>query len=116
MQTNAVNLLQVNHQQYHHEIDVSEHTISNMKKIHTNKYIKHDPSESLTTSMREKRINKYENAHVQAVAIEFPRRQEREPSASRRFVRLFVWTIKGQDKASNSQLCVKLRVNKRVMV
>ena len=40
--------------------------------------------------MREKGTDKYENAHMQAVAIEFSRRRECEPYASRTFVRLFV--------------------------
>ena len=58
------------------EINVSEHTTSNVNKIHTNKYIEHDPSEPITTSMRQKGTNKYENAHTQRIAIEFSRRQE----------------------------------------
>ena len=32
--------------------------------LHTNKYIKHDPSKSTIISMREKRIDKYANAQT----------------------------------------------------
>ena len=69
------------------EINVSEHTTSNVNKIvHTNKYIEHDPSRLITTSMTEKATDKYENGHTQTVAIEFSKRQVRESSASRTFV------------------------------
>ena len=44
--------------------------------------------------MREKGIDKYEKVHVQALSIEFLRRQEREPSASRTFVRLILLDYK----------------------
>ena len=64
-------MLQLNYQQHQHEINLSEHTTSNVNEIH--KYIEHDPSKPITTSKREKRIDKYENAHIQAVAIEFSR-------------------------------------------
>ena len=62
----------------------------NAYKIHTSKYIEHDPSKPLITSIREKGTDKYENAHIQAVAIKFLRRQKRETSASRTLVRRFV--------------------------
>ena len=62
----------------------------NAYKIHTNKYIEDDPSKPLTTSMREKGTDKYENAHIQAVAIEFSRRRKRETSALRTLVRLLM--------------------------
>ena len=48
-------------------------TIDNAYEIYTNKYIEHDPSKQITTSIREKGINKYENAHIKVVAIEFSR-------------------------------------------
>ena len=38
--------------------------------------------------MRKKEIDRYENAHIQVVAIEFSRMRELEPSASRTFDRL----------------------------
>ena len=44
--------------------------------------------------MWEKATDKYENAHIQAVAKEFSRRRERESSALRTFVRLFVLNYK----------------------
>ena len=50
--------------------------------------------------MREKGTDKYENAHVQAVAMEFSRRREREPFALRTFVRLFVLNSKKADNGS----------------
>ena len=44
-------------------------------KMHTNKYIKHDPSKPIITNVRKKRqqkgTEKLENAHKQAIAIEF---------------------------------------------
>ena len=83
-QTKSAN--QVNHQQHQHEIDVSKHTISNVSKIHTNKYIQHDPSKLITISMREKGTDEYKNAHIQTVAIKFSRRLEREPSDSGTFI------------------------------
>ena len=46
-------------------------TSDNAYKIHTNKYIEHDKSKPITTSIKEKRRHKYNNAHIQAVAIEF---------------------------------------------
>ena len=54
--------------------------------IHTNKYIEHDPSKPITTSIREK--DKYQNAHIQAVAIDSSRRRVPEPSTLRTFCRL----------------------------
>ena len=71
-------MLQVNHQQHQHEINVSEHTTSNVNKIHNKNYIESDPSKSITTSMREKGTYKYENIHIQAIGIEFSRRRERK--------------------------------------
>ena len=62
----------------------------NAYKIHTNKYIEHDQSKPITTSMKEKGTHKYENACIQAGAIEFSRSGEREPSDAKIFVRLFV--------------------------
>ena len=44
-----MSLLQVNHQQHQHGIN-----ISNVNKIHTNKYIEHDPSKPPTTSTWDK--------------------------------------------------------------
>ena len=41
--------------------------------------------------MRKKGTDKYKNAHIhKEIAIEFSRRQEQEPSASRSFARLIV--------------------------
>ena len=53
-------------------------TRDNATKIHTNKYIKHDPSKPIAISLREKGTDKYENAHIKAVAIKFSRRREKE--------------------------------------
>ena len=39
-------------------------TKDNAYKIHTNKYIEHDPSEPIITSMREKGTDRFENAHI----------------------------------------------------
>ena len=75
-------------------ISVSQHTTSSVNKIHTNKYIEHDLSKPITRSIRKKGTDKYENAHIQAVAIEFSRRREREHSTSRTFVRLKVLDYK----------------------
>ena len=61
-----------------------------MNKIYTIKYIELDPSKPITTSLRKEGTDKYDNKHIQAVAIEFSRRQERKPSALRTFVRLFM--------------------------
>ena len=61
-------------------------TRDNAYNIHTNKYIEHDPSKPITTSMREKGKDKYENAHTKAVEIEFTRRREQEPSAQERML------------------------------
>ena len=69
-----MSLLQVNHQQHQYEINVNEHRKSNVNKIHTNKYIEHEPSKPITTKMREKGEDKYENAHIQAITIEFSRK------------------------------------------
>ena len=64
-------------------------TTDNAYKINTNKCIEHNPSKPKATSMREKGTNKYENAHIQAVTIEFSSKRESEPSVSRMFVKLF---------------------------
>ena len=95
----------------------------NTYKIHTNKYIEHDSSKPITTSLREKGIDKYENAHIQAVTIKFARSREREHFASITSVRLFVLDFKRARQSENkssryefSQPCVKLRVNKTVVV
>ena len=64
------------------------------QKLHTNKYIEHDPSIPITTNMREKVLDKYKNAHIKAFVIEPSRRREQEPSASRMFVRLIVLEYK----------------------
>ena len=48
--------LQGNHQQCHREINVSEHTTSNVNKLHIKKYIEHDLSKPKTTSLRKKGI------------------------------------------------------------
>ena len=87
-------MLQVNHQQNQHYINVSEHTIYTVNKIHTNKYIEHDPNKPILTSMREKRTDKFENAHIQTVAIEFSRRRGQESSTSRVFFELIVLDYK----------------------
>ena len=51
-------------------------TGDNAYKVHTNKYIEHDQSKPITTSMREKWQSKHKNAYIQAVLIEFLRKQE----------------------------------------
>ena len=65
--------------------------------------------------MREKETNKYENAHIQAVAIKFSRKQDREPSPSSMFARLNVFDYKKARQNTRqsviiNQSCVKLRV------
>ena len=42
-QTNAASLLEVNHQQHQHEIDVREHTTSYVKKIHSQQQLQRKP-------------------------------------------------------------------------
>ena len=58
------------------EIDSQNATRDNAYKIHTNKYIEHDSIKLITTNMRKKGTDKYQNTHTQAVAIEFSRRRE----------------------------------------
>ena len=63
-------------------------TRDNAYKLHTTKYIEHDPNKTITTSMREKGMDNYEKAHIQPVAIEFARNREHKNSAMRTFCRL----------------------------
>ena len=58
-------------------------TRDNAYKLHTNKCIEQDPNKRITTSMREKGMDNYENA--QAVEIEFATNREHEQSALRKF-------------------------------
>ena len=53
-------------------------TRGNAYEIYTNKHIKHDPSEPITISIREKATDRYKNAHIQPVAIEFLRRRKQD--------------------------------------
>ena len=43
----------------------------NAYKILTNKYIEQDPCKPIIASMKEQGIDKYKNANIQAVAVEF---------------------------------------------
>ena len=66
------------------------------------------------------RTDKYENAHTQALTIEFSRRRDHAPSTLRIFCRLKIY-IKGPEKTDNrqskfNQPCVKLSVNETVVV
>ena len=63
-------------------------TKDNAHKIHTNKYIKHYTSKLMTTSMREKTTDKYKNAYIQAITIEYLRRKKRKLSPCTMFDRL----------------------------
>ena len=75
-------------------MSVKEIENASATQIHTNKYIEHVPNKTTITSIREKGTDKYKNAHMQAVAIEFSRRRDREPSTLRIFCRLKVCTYK----------------------
>ena len=97
-------------------------TRDNAYIIHTNKYIEQDSSKPITTNIREKGTDKCENTLIQAVAIEFSRRREREPSASRTFVRLFVLDYKSVRQSRRrvvviqSDLCEDALCGKRAVV
>ena len=52
------------------------------------KYTLTNTSNTFQINQQARGTDKYENAHLLAVAIEFSRRRERKPSASRTFVRL----------------------------
>ena len=65
-----------------HNATKANATRDNAYKIHSNKYIKHDPNKLITTRKRGKWTDKYKNALIQALAIEFSRRREQESSAS----------------------------------
>ena len=54
--------------------------------MYTNKYIEYLPNKPPTTSMQDNQVSECKINNT--VAIEFSRRQEREASASRTFVRL----------------------------
>ena len=60
------------------------------QEAEANKYIEHDPSKLIITSIREKGTDKYKKAHMLVIATELSRSQEQEHSASRTFVRLIV--------------------------
>ena len=97
------------------EIDNQNATKSNAtrgkaSKINTNKYIEHDQSKPITTRMREKWTDKYNNLHIQVVAIGFSRRREQQPSDSRR-----PRQGRRQSVVIQSVLC-EVRVNKTVGV
>ena len=62
-------------------------------QIHINNYIEHLPNE-LTTIMREKGTDKYENVHDQNIVIESTRRQDLEHSTLRTFCKLKVCKYK----------------------
>ena len=53
-------------------------------------YLRFECNKLLTTSMRERGTDKYMNAHIKTVAIQFSRKREQEPFASRTLVRLIV--------------------------
>ena len=57
--------------------------------------------------MRKIWIDKNENAHIKADAIEFSRKEKREPSALRTLVIVFVLDYKGQDKADNESVRIQ---------
>ena len=87
-------------------------TRDNVYTISINKYIEHSPSKTTTVSIWEKR-----NKHVSARH----RGEDKNLLLQERSLGWLCWIIKGQDKAENSQYefsqpCVKLRVNKTVVV
>ena len=57
--------------------------------------------------MKERETDKYESAHIKAVAIEFWRRQERGPTASRTFVRLFVLDYKTERQSRRQSVRIQ---------
>ena len=78
--------------------------------------------------MRERGTDKYENAHKQAVVIEFWKSREREPSASRTFARLNVLDYKSARqsrresvrfqsvfcKVASNKSCLKISFKSRI--